>query len=119
LKPFQECKSDGGYVGIGKTIDAYVPVCGVFRRPTRTGTQAIPVRRCWPASKEDGYLGMFRPESRIASLWDVHEMAYIVLGLTSDFQIFRRTALARCSTSIGLIILSEKCPGPMPRKSAG
>ena len=32
-----------------------------------------------------GTLGMTSKEARTTSLWDVHELSYLVLGLTSDF----------------------------------
>lgn len=36
----------------------------------------------------DGYIGIMRPASRVRSLWDIHEMGYIVYGLLSDYRLF-------------------------------
>ncbi len=46
----------------------------------------------------DGYIGMMATPARMWRLWDVHEMGYIVFGLTSDYQYFgekRSLAAAR------------------------
>ncbi len=43
---------------------------------------------------EDGYIGFYKPERRLwnskgfADNWDIHEMAFIIDGLLSDYQFF-------------------------------
>jgi len=86
LKPFQERKSTSGYVGIGKTIDAYARFAAYTGDERVLDRKRHLVKTLLECQEPDGYLGMFRPDARITSLWDVHEMAYIVLGLTSDYQ---------------------------------
>jgi hypothetical protein len=36
----------------------------------------------------DGYLGMMAPEHRMWGMWDVHEMGYLIYGLSSDHEQF-------------------------------
>ena len=40
------------------------------------------------SQEPDGYLGMLIPASRMWELWDIHEMGYLIYGLTSDFRFF-------------------------------
>ncbi len=46
----------------------------------------------------DGYIGTFPPEHRIKTLWDVHELGYLIWGLLNDYRYFgeqRSLAAAR------------------------
>jgi len=36
----------------------------------------------------DGYIGCMVPENRMWKLWDLHEVNYIIYGLTSDYELF-------------------------------
>ena len=36
----------------------------------------------------DGYIGMMSPERRTWTLWDLHEQAFIITGLVSDYRLF-------------------------------
>ena len=40
----------------------------------------------------DGYIGLLKPGARMWKLWDIHEMGYIVYGLTTDHQFFGEKA---------------------------
>lgn len=88
LKPFQERTSTSGFVGLGMLIDAMARIAyhtgneDLIARKDHVVAQAI------AAQQPDGYLGMMREESRIRELWDVHEMSYLVLGLSTDYSLF-------------------------------
>ena len=88
LRPFQEKKNADGFVGLGMLIDA------MARLAFHTGDTDLIARKehvvaeAIAAQESDGYLGMLVPEHRVKNLWDVHEMAYLVLGLTSDYDLF-------------------------------
>ncbi|HPM85225.1 MAG TPA: glycoside hydrolase family 127 protein, partial [Candidatus Anammoximicrobium sp.] len=40
----------------------------------------------------DGYLGLLRPDARVFALWDIHEMGYLIYGLTMDHRFFGEQA---------------------------
>jgi DUF1680 family protein len=89
LRPFRERKSRSGYIGRGNTIDAAV------RFATYTGNKNVVVLKDYlveetiKSQEADGYIGMMVPENRMFRMWDIHEMAYIVNGLVSDYKFFK------------------------------
>ena len=89
LAPFRAKEAQGGFAGLGMLIDAMARLAyhtgdaGLVARKEQVVAAAI------ACQEEDGYLGMMREDARIAQLWDVHEMAYLILGFTSDYTLFR------------------------------
>jgi DUF1680 family protein len=88
LKPFQEKKQNGGYIGLGKTIDAAVRLAAYSGDPRVVERKKHLVEATIRTQEPDGYLGLMRPDVRIWTLWDVHEMSYLVYGLVSDYRYF-------------------------------
>ncbi|HOZ49357.1 MAG TPA: glycoside hydrolase family 127 protein [Candidatus Hydrogenedentes bacterium] len=92
LEPFRERTATGGYIGLGKLIDALV------RFGAYTGDEKVlakkdhVVREIIAIQEPDGYIGMFVPEKRIWSLWDIHEIGYLIYGLTMDYRFFGKAA---------------------------
>ncbi|NIA13511.1 MAG: hypothetical protein GWP08_05475 [Nitrospiraceae bacterium] len=92
LDPFRRREDTGGYVGLGKLIDALVRFAvysgdaRVLERKQRAVSAIIATQ------EPDGYLGMFEPDHRLWSLWDIHEMAYLIYGLVMDHRYFGETA---------------------------
>jgi DUF1680 family protein len=88
LRPFEEKERKGGYIGLGKLIDAavrFAAYCGddqVVTLKTQLVTRAI------QAQEPDGYLGMLAPEHRMHGMWDIHEMAYMIYALAGDYEYF-------------------------------
>ncbi len=88
LEPFRARRATGGYVGLGKLIDALV------RFAVYTGDEKVLARKekvvadIIALQEEDGYLGQFRAESRLWKLWDIHEIAYLIQGLMADYRYF-------------------------------
>ncbi len=88
LAPFQKRESTDGYIGLGKFIDS-VARLAVYTKDERVEKLRKHLVEATLATQEpDGYIGMMKPEARIDKLWDVHEMAYLVLGLTTDYEYF-------------------------------
>ena len=85
LAPFQKKSAGDGYVGLGKTLD------GMTRLAACTGDARLIERKnklvadLLATQEPDGYIGMMKPDARVSALWDVHEMSYLVLGLTADY----------------------------------
>lgn len=94
LAPFKEVpeKRHGNYIGLGKLVDTAV------RFAASTGDERIValkkhlVREAIAAQEADGYLGTMPPAKRMWTLWDIHEMSYLVYGLTTDHHFFGEQA---------------------------
>jgi uncharacterized protein len=89
LAPFQHKTANDGYVGLGKFIDSAVKFAAY------TSDEQVLVRKkhlidsAIAAQEPDGYLGIFAHGNRMKGLWDVHEMGYVIFGLTSDWHYFQ------------------------------
>ncbi len=88
LKPFRQKASKGGYIGIGKTIDAAARFAAYTGDARVIAAKNLLVDDIIGAQEPDGYIGMMTPESRMWTHWDVHEMVYIVYGLVTDYRFF-------------------------------
>ncbi|MBN1343720.1 MAG: glycoside hydrolase family 127 protein [Phycisphaerae bacterium] len=92
LQPFRERSKGGGYIGLGKLIDAMV------RLAAYTGDEKVLARKRHVVSETiktqgpDGYIGIMAEGKRVWPLWDVHEMSYLVYGLTMDHRFFGEKA---------------------------
>lgn len=88
LRPFQEKNRAEGYIGLGKTIDAYVRFAALLKDEKLKQKKDHLVAATLAAQSPDGYLGIMRPENRVWALWDIHEMSYLILGLTAEYKFF-------------------------------
>jgi len=78
----------GNYVGLGKFIDA-LAYFAAYTNDERVLAMRKHVLDVIIANQQaDGYIGLLVPESRMSKLWDIHEMSYIVFGLTRDYKCF-------------------------------
>jgi len=94
LLPFQQRKRQGGYIGLGKFIDSLVRFAAHTNDEKVLNLKNHVVYETIQTQEKDGYIGICIPERRMWQLWDIHEMAYIVLGLTNDYKYFgERTSL--------------------------
>lgn len=90
LKPFQDRKNEGGgYIGLGKFIDSLVRLAAYSHDDRAIERKKYVVEKTIATQEPDGYIGLFVPERRMWTLWDIHEMTYLVLGLTSDYHYFQ------------------------------
>jgi len=92
LAPFRERTAKSGYVGLGKTIDALVRFAAYSGDARVLEKKKRVVEEVLRLQEADGYVGFFAPEARVWSLWDIHETAYIIYGLTMDHKFFGETA---------------------------
>ncbi len=90
LAPFdkQEYNGINGYIGVGKLIDAAVRFAVYTGDPNVLALKEHIVEGVLQRQLPDGYFGMFIPEKRMAGLWSIHEMVYLVYGLTNDYKFF-------------------------------
>lgn len=95
LKPIREKDDTPTYVGLGKLIDSFVRFAAHTGRADVRAKKDKLIADTLALQEEDGYLGMFPPDKRMWTLWDVHEMAYLITGLVSEYEFFgNETALA-------------------------
>lgn len=88
LKPFQERISNDGYIGLGKFIDSMVRLAANTKNEKLVALKNRVVEETLKTQEADGYIGIMAPGKRLWALWDIHEMNYLVNGLTSDYVYF-------------------------------
>ena len=88
LPPFAEKKRTGGYIGLGKLIDAAVRFAAYRPDDEVLALKRHLVTSVIEAQEADGYIGMLAADHRMRGMWDVHEMAYLIYALATDYQYF-------------------------------
>ena len=88
LPPFAEKKRTDGYIGLGKLIEAAVRFAAYTRDDEVLALKRHLVASVTDAQEADGYIGMLAADHRMRGMWDVHEMAYLIYALATDYQHF-------------------------------
>lgn len=88
LTPFQRRNRKGGYVGLGKLLDSIVRLAVHTGDPRLRELKDKIIREILATQEEDGYIGIMEPSSRMWTLWDIHEMSYLVYALATDHHFF-------------------------------
>ena len=92
LLPFQQKKHEGkgysDYVGLGKLIDATVRFAAYTNNGKVIELKKHIIDELIRTQEPDGYIGIMIKEARMWGLWDIHEMGYLIMGLSSDFHHF-------------------------------
>lgn len=89
LPPFKAKTALGGYIGLGKLIDATVKFAAHTGDPHVLALNQHLVEETLKAQEPDGYIGIIAPSQRVRGLWDVHEMGYLIWALLTDYEYFR------------------------------
>lgn len=122
LEPFRKRDQISGYIGLGKLIDATVKFAAytkdekVMALKNRLVTEAIRTQ------ESDGYIGILVPESRLWGVYDIHEMSYLVLGLTNDYKYFGEEGSLAAARKLADFILARwsaepsRIPGPTGKR---
>ncbi|UCG46576.1 MAG: glycoside hydrolase family 127 protein [Phycisphaerales bacterium] len=118
LRPFREKKAAGGYIGLGKLIDATVRFTAHTNDDEVIAFKNRLVRETIKTQLSDGYIGVFVPDRRIATYWDLHEMVYIIQGLLSDYKYFDNRLSLDAARRLGDYIVKRR-PGNAPPRSVG
>lgn len=77
LKPFQERKSESGYIGLGKLIDSMVRLAAHTRNEKLIALKDHVIKETLKTQERDGYIGIMAPGKHLWVLWDIHEMNYV------------------------------------------
>jgi len=88
LAPFQKREGAPSYIGLGKLIDATVRLAASGQDARLLAMKRHLIDAACKTQEADGYIGLFPPAQRLFTLWDIHEMSYLVLALTADYQFF-------------------------------
>jgi len=98
LAPFKAKTAQGGYIGLGKLIDATVRFAAYTGDARVLVLKQHLIEETLQAQEADGYIGIIAPPQRVHGLWDIHEMGYVIWGLLTDYKYFgdeRSLAAAR------------------------
>ena len=88
LPPFRLKDGKTSYIGLGKLIDSAVKLAAYSGDPRAFALKQHLVEEALKTQEADGYIGLFPVAQRIKTLWDVHEMGYVIWGLLSDYRYF-------------------------------
>lgn len=90
----------GSFIGVGMLIDAWVRFAAYSMDPEMIKMKNQIVQKIIGTQLDNGYIGFYKPSRRLwnsqgsADNWDIHEMAFIIDGLLSDYQFYgNKTAL--------------------------
>jgi DUF1680 family protein len=98
LRPFTAVPRTGDFIGLGMMLDSVVTFAAHTGDAKLVALKKHLVAGIIEAQEADGYIGTFAPDKRIKTIWDVHEMGYVILALLQDHRYFgeaRSLAAAR------------------------
>ena len=108
LAPFRERNKESGYIGLGKSIDATVRFAAYTNDEKVRGAEESPYRRGHQdAGHRTGTSASSIPKSRIWGMYDIHEMSYLVLGLTNDYRYFGEKASLAAARKLADYIITR------------
>lgn len=114
LAPFQRRSAESGYVGTGKLIDAMAHLSANTGDERLIQRKRDTVAAILATQEPDGYIGLMKPQARVAQLWDVHEMSYLVLGLTNDYALCGEKASLEGARRLADYLLAHLGTTPRP-----
>lgn len=116
--PFEEKKLSKAYIGIGKLIDAAVHFA-VNCKNSEDKDKVITLKdevigRLLRAQSDDGYIGCLNKNSRIKKEYDLHELGYIILGLSQDYRYFKNKRSLNAAVSVTEYLINHWKEAPHP-----
>jgi len=114
LEPFRQKHGKGDYVGAGKLLDSAVRMAAYTKDPALIALKDRVAEGLIANQLADGYIGWYRPASRIVKAWDIHEMGYIQYGLVADYRLFGKRTSLDAARRVGdhlIAKLAGKLPG--------
>ncbi len=119
LRPFQKQNRQDGFIGLGMHLDSLVRFAAYNRGNRIVEQKRHVVAEILKTQGKDGYLGIMKPEARIWKLWDVHEMSYLILGLTSDHRYFGEAPSLEAARGVADYIIRRWLAEPRRHPSDG
>ncbi|NUQ65081.1 MAG: glycoside hydrolase family 127 protein [Pirellulales bacterium] len=118
LDPFRQRNKVAGYIGLGKLIDATVRFAAYTNDEQVRALKNHLIAEAIKTQEPDGYIGILVPASRVWGVYDIHEMSYLVLGLTNDYKFFGEKASLEAARKLADFIITRwsaepsRIPGP-------
>jgi len=107
LPAFRQRNLESGYIGLGKLIDATVRFAAYTGDEKVLALKNRLVSEALKTQEPDGYIGILIPTNRLWGVYDIHEMSYLVLGLTNDYRFFREQASLDAAKKLAGFIMSR------------
>jgi DUF1680 family protein len=123
LVPFRQRNQASGYIGLGKLIDATVRFVAYTKDEKVRALKNRLVAEAIKTQEPDGYIGILVPASRLWGVYDIHEMSYLVLGLTNDYKYFGEQASLTAARKLADFIIARwsaepsRIPGPTGKRA--
>ena len=119
LAPFRVKRDTCVYIGLGKLINAAVEFAAYSKNEKSMTLKKHLVDEIIKAQLPDGYIGVMAEPVRMWSWWDIHEMGYIIYGLTSDCHYFgeKRSLEAACKAADYLLKHWSEMPAGWPQST--
>ncbi len=113
LQPFKTRRKSAGYVGMGKFMDA-VARLAYYRQEDAAlqGLRQHIISEILQSQSADGYIGTFEPDARFVSLWDIHETAYLVFGLVTNYGLWQEPASLEAARRLADCLIRQWQAGP-------
>jgi uncharacterized protein len=107
LMPLRTKQGQEFYVGLGKLLDSAVKLAAYSGDEQVLARKKHLVAAAIAAQEPDGYLGYFNPPARVKTLWDIHDMGYLVNGLVSDHHYFGETRSLEAAKKIAGYLIAH------------
>jgi uncharacterized protein len=107
LAPLKAKQDQEFYVGLGKLIDSAVKLAAYSGDEKVVARKKHLVEAAIAAQEGNGYLGYFNRAARVKTLWDIHDMGYLVYGLVSDHHYFGETRSLEAAKKIADYLLAH------------
>lgn len=103
----------GSFIGMGMLIDATTRFAAYSADPEMISLKNEIIDKVIGAQLDNGYSGFYRPERRLwdrqagSDNWDIHEMAFIIDGLITDYQLFGSERSLEAAVKTADFIISQ------------
>jgi DUF1680 family protein len=116
LNAFRAKTAKDGFIGTGMLLDAAVRFAAYSGDPEVVVLKNRIVEVLLENQQDDGYIGFFVEERRLWREWDIHEMAYIIIGLVSDYAFLGQKSSLDAAVKAADYILTgwDKRPSDFP-----
>ncbi len=112
LNPFRQKDEGGGYIGLGKTIETAARLAAYTHNDSHVQFKDYLIGETLKTQEPDGYIGIVKPDARLWSLWDIHEMSYIINSLVADYQLFGQQRSLDAAQKLADYIINGWMPEP-------
>ena len=97
----------GAFIGMGMLIDACVRFAAYSHDPEMVMIKDEIIDKIISSQLEDGYSGFYKADKRLWSGWDIHEMAFIIDGFITDYELFGNERSLNSAIKTADLILSR------------